>query len=261
MFAHRADAEEEREKRSMSIQLMRRMACVVGTTALSVGLVGTASGSVVILDNFAETETKDNENWTLHLSEAGSQEIQTESLTNIAGSVLGANRQTTITAVSIGVEGLDFLRGTLAPSPGIFDYNSTAAAKGHVSFLYAGGSGNLNEDLSAFNRIEIGFIMFDFANEQSLPVTITMTDNSSNEATRTVSLANTDPTTMVFNFADFSGIGNLDLTSIRTIQVDFDPAVGADFRLGQMMIVPAPGVFALLGLAGLVIAPQRRRNV
>ncbi len=226
-------------------------AAVAAAGTLSVGLLaGTVSASAIVIDDF--TQVADPNPWPVQLNTEGNVTVNETGL-----NVLGGTRDTFVEAVAVGIPDLDFLQATVAAGAGLLDFNSTVDTKGYLSLTYNGG-GSLNADFTGQMGIQFDFTMFDFADGAPLPVTVIMNDGT-NSATHTLSLNAPGGQSLMFDFADFSGIGSLDLASLQSIEFQLDPAIGADFRISQIVtVVPGPGALALLALG--LAAPRRRRD-
>ena len=207
----------------------------------------TASAGIVVIDDFSTVDAA----WPASLSAPGSVSVDETGL-----ATLGGTRSTTLEATSVGVPGIDFVQAAIAAGAGLLDYNSTVDTDGHLTLLYDGG-GALNADFSALNSIALAFTMFDHAGGAPLDVTIELSDGV-NSATHTLSLVSPGAQALSFSFGDFAGIGALNLGSVQSIEIDIDPAIGADFRITEIMAVPAPAGLALLSIA--FAAPRRRRD-
>lgn len=229
-----------------AIRVLMPAACVM---CFAVGAEAT-----IVIDDF--TTTQDGAAWIENLTENNQQTTRVELFQPLSNAVLGGKRTTTLRADHIGVEDFDFVRGVLAPSPGIFDYASTANARGTLSFRYDGIEQSFAADLSEASQIHIGFTFFDFANGEDLPVTITLNDGQT-EASQSMSLGENE-LDLYFSLTDFGGV---DLSSITSIEVEFSPGMGADFRLGHMAALPAPGILAVMGIGAIALGRNRRRNL
>lgn len=226
----------------------------ISTPLVCVGCLVGAAQATIIIDDFSITE--EGGPWTEHLTTNAEESTRVESFNPFASGVLGGRRTTVITAEEIGVENFDFVRGVLAPSVGIFDYASTANARGKLSFFYDGVEQNFSADLSGKSQIHIAFTEFDFANGEVLPVTVTLSDGQAT-VSHSLSLGENE-LDLFFSLGEFGGI---DLSSIESILVEFDPTIGADFRLGHMSAIPAPGILAVMGLGGIALGRRRRRSM
>jgi len=231
---------------------VRVFAAAVAASILSVGsLVGSATASVIVIDDFSSVAAANP--WPVNMNAVGTTVVDENGL-----AVIGGHRTTTLELQSTGIPGVDFLQATVAAGAGIFDFNSTVDTDGYISLLYDGG-GSLNADFSGQSGIQLDFTMFDFAGGADMPITVTLSDGI-NSAAHTLSLTTFGAQSLVFDFAGFAGIGSVNLSSIQSIEFELDPAIGADFRISQIItVVPAPGALALLGL-GLLGARTRRRN-
>jgi hypothetical protein len=216
------------------------------------GVAGTtisATAGIIVIDDFSSVAAPNP--WPVMLNSEGNVTVNESGL-----GVLGGTRQTYIEATAVGIPGLDFLQVTVAAGAGLLDFNSTVDTDGYLSMLYDGG-GSLNADFSTMNAIEFSFALFDHAGGQALPVTVHLSDGT-NTASHTIALNAPGAQQLIFSFGDFAGIGLIDLSSLQSIQFDLDPAVGADFRISQVIAVPGPAGIALLGIG--LAAPRRRRD-
>jgi hypothetical protein len=235
----------------MKIRVPRLVAACVAVASLCFGAFTAPLTAGVIIDSFDSIAAPNP--WPVELNDEGIQTVFESGL-----SVLGGTRQTHIEVFAVGIPGVDFVSVNIAAGAGLFDYNSTVEADGSVSLLYNAGGAGLNANLQSQFGIAIEFTEFDFAGQVPMPVSITISDGTS-EATHTLSLTPFGPHTLTFTFADFANFGQIDLASVQSVLVEFHPAIGVDFRIAQIMtVVPAPGAFALLGLAGLIGFRRRR---
>jgi hypothetical protein len=213
-------------------------------------LAAPAAAGVILIDGFNDIGAPGT--WPVALSAPG-----TVTVTEGGVSTLGGYRETTIEAQSVAIPGIDSIQVTIAPGPALFDFNSSAGAAGRVTLAYDGG-GSMSADFSQQLGIQIDFALFDLANGAPLPVVIQLSDGT-NTATLTQSLTSAGAQSLIFSFAQFAGIGSVNLGAIAMVSVDFDAGVGADFRLSQIVtVVPGHGAAALLGIACL--AARRRRS-
>lgn len=234
---------------------MRRVHC--GVLAVAAGLV--AAGSIassavagaIVIDDFNSVGNPNP--WPVTLNTAGNIFVQETGLTAIGGT-----RDTYLEATSVGVPGLDNVQVSVVAAGGLFDYNSTADTNGYVFMSYNAGGAGLNTDFSSQLGIWIHFTHFDHAGDLPLPITIHLFDGAE-MAMQTISLTGPGAQSVFFSFAAFGNIGALNLSSIQAIDIELDPATGADFRISQIITeVPAPGALALFGLAAF--GARRRRN-
>lgn len=228
---------------------MSRAAALLVAGTVGLGAAAVPASAIVIIDDFSSVSAPDP--WPVMLNAEGFVDVNESGI-----GALGGTRHTHVEAVNVGIPGLDFLLVTVAAGAGVFDFNSTVDTDGFVSLLYDGG-GSLNADLSGTSRIELTFTMFDYADSQSMPITVELSDGV-NTASHTLSMTSPGGQVLAFNYADFAGIGSLDLSAIQSIRFDIDPGIGGDFRISQISAVPAPGALALLGLG--LFASRRRRN-
>jgi len=216
-------------------------------------VTGTASADVII-DNFSSVG--DPTPWPVLISTISSVDVLETGLTN----VIGGSRHSTVRATFLEEPGLDFVQAAIVPNFGmILDYSSTSGAIGDWRLRYDADGAGLNADFTLIDDIILDFGRFDFANGQPLPVLVTLFDGS-NFATLSRSLTGPGPQGLHFEFADFSGIGSLDLGHVQSVGVFLDPGLAADFRLSSITGVPTPGSLALLAFGSLAIAGGRRRR-
>ncbi len=223
-----------------------RFVTAVGIAAVMLTVpvfVDNASAGAIVIDDFTQVAAPNP--WPVQLSAQGDMTINETGL-----NVLGGTRRTYIEAQSVGIPGIDFLQVSVAPGVGLFDYNSTVDTDGILSLTYDGTV----TDFSGLGGIEISFASFDFANAAPMPVTLILFDGT-DAALHTLNLNAPGAQSLFFDFNNFAGV---DLTSIASIQFTIDPAIGADFRIAQIMAIPAPAGLALLALG--VAMPRRRRR-
>lgn len=218
---------------------------------LSVSAFTASADAGVMIDNF--TTVASPSPWPVNLTAEGNQTV-TESGLN----TLGGWRETFISATNIGLPGVDFVDVNIETGTGLFGYASSSTSEGFVSLLYDAGGAGLNADFAQKAAIQMNFEFFDFANSNPLPITAILSDGV-NSASHTVSLTSEGAQSAMFTISDFADIALLDLASIHSIKFELDPAVSADFQISSIMtVLPAPGAFALLGLAGLCGTRRRR---
>ena len=226
------------------------------TLAVSVlaGLVAGSASADIIIDDFSSVGIPTP--WPVLINTISSVDVLETGLTG----VIGGARYSTVRATFLEELGLDFVQAAIVPNFGmILDYSSTSGANGDWNLQYDANGAGLNANFSTINDIVLGFSRFDFANDQPLPVLVTLFDGA-NFATLSRSLTVPGPQGLHFEFAGFAGIGSLDLASIQSVGVFLDPALAADFRLSGITGVPAPGSLALLAVGSLALAGGRRRR-
>lgn len=229
---------------------VRGRVCASGVLVAAI-CAGVASGKAaagVIIDDFNAT----NLVWPFSQTTVGSTVLIDPGVVG----VLGGDRRFTVEAQGLAVPGLDAITLAVFPPVGILDYGSSGGADGRLLLEYEGDSGNLDVDLSGQTAIEIVFTLFDFANNVPLEIMV-MLDDGTNTASGIASLTVPAAQTLQMSFAGFSGIGALDLSSIDSITIEFDPGRSADFRVDEIRVIPVPPALGLLALAGL--ATRRRR--
>lgn len=235
----------------------------LGLAALAVALLATQSvRAQIAVDNFAQPAAVA----TFTQTTVGSQSF-TQSGLNPANTI-GGVRDGTVTASVITTAGVDNVE--VKVGAGVYDYASTSGADGAATLRYDGaavGSGDLNLNLMG-QAINVQFVLSD--SSLPLPVTVTLNDGV-NSAAVTLNLTNLinpgDPAvTLAFNPAAFTANNPaINLASINTVEIGFNPSVGRDFRLGGEGIIirqeiPEPASIALWSLLGLGAVGYARRS-
>lgn len=171
-------------------------------------------------------------------------------VSEFVGGVLGGVRDTSIAATSLELAGPDFVQVGIYPAASVFDYSSTVGADGTAGLRYDGGSGLGGVDFSSDVFLGIDFVHFDLANGIAMPVKVTLTDTLASFAATTLSLTVAGAQSLQFPLAGFAGV---DLTSIDTIEIGFDPGQATDFRLALVYTdVPEPATLGLLLIGGMI---------
>jgi len=172
--------------------------------------------------------------------------------------VIGGSRELLLTAQDLALPGLDTVQAGVYPSVGVLDYASSAGADGSLRLVYDASGSGLNADLSGDAFLAIDYVLFDLAGGAPMPVTV-MLFSGADIADRTEYLTTAGPQVQTFNFADFSGIGSLDLSHVDRIDLLLDPSFAADFRIdGIRTEVPEPGSFLLLAAAAALMMRRNR---
>ena len=192
--------------------------------------------------------------WPIELTTVGTVIVDEAFL---GASTIGSVRSTKIEATYLDLDGIDDVSVTVAAGAGILDFASTAGAVGNLELFYDGGDGDLDVSLQGESSIMIDFSLFDYPDAAAMPTTVTLSDGS-NIAELTINLNAAGAQTVAFDFANFSNIENIDMTSINSIGFAFEGSLATDFRISNIYTVPAPGAMALLGLAGLAGTRRRR---
>lgn len=242
------------------IQLLVRRTLVAGLSLLvaTTLFVSTASADLIV-DTF---DTVVPLTWPVIQTVVGS------TPTNETGlpltETLGGVRQTTTTADSLAILGLDNVTTNIMPfPPSLLDYASSAGADGSLNLLYDAGGvvDGLNVDFSTETGITMDFLLFDHAGGVDMPVTVTIGDGT-NVATLTHTLTSAGAQQLLFDFDDFAGIGSVDMTSIDFLNFFFDAQLAHDFRLDFLATtsnVPEPASLLVWGMAGIVGLLVHRR--
>jgi hypothetical protein len=176
--------------------------------------------------------------------------------------VLGGVRALTVTADALQNLGADFVVAGVEPIVGFLCYNSTATADGRISLLYDAGGAGLNTTLLPSLGIRVDIFAVDLSSTPYY-VTVTLTDTSAHTDAVTITVSDPVPTKLHFPFEGFS---NVSPASIRSIQVDIDPADGAaDLRVDRIEAYGPPNATLpllspamLLGLVGTLLFVARR---
>ncbi len=171
--------------------------------------------------------------------------------------VVGGTRNTTLSALVLDLVGLDEVKTNIVPNFGVLDYTSSVGGNGELELSYVGP---FDVDLSGDAFIQIDFVGLVLGSKLAMPVTVTVAHGATT-ASLTHTLIAPGAQSVEFEFVDFAGIDLVDLGSITTMLVEFDPGAGADFRLSQIQsVVPEPATLVLLLVgAGVVLRRPRRR--
>lgn len=218
---------------------------------LSVSAFTGSADAGTLIDDF--TAVEGGSSWPINLTNIGSQTVTESGLNTIGGS-----RETYIEAINIDIPDVGFVDVNISAGAGLFGYASSPESQGFVSLLYDADGAGLNVDFSSKESIQMDFELFDFANSIPMPVTAILSDGV-NSASRTVSLTSAGAQSAMFSLSDFDDIAMLDLTSIHSIKFELNPGVATDFQINQIMtVLPSPGAFALLCVAGICGVRRRR---
>lgn len=178
--------------------------------------------------------------------------------------VLGDVRQTSIFGVSFDSES-DVLTTSILPLSGLLAYESTSGANGSLLLRYTGFPSGLNADFSnelgvLIDFSDLGYFGRAAGDGANMPVTVDIFDGT-NSANLTETVLSEGAQSLFFEFNLFSGIGAMNMAAIDRITVFLNPGDDLDFKIDliKTTTIPAPGVLALLGIAGLGSRRRRRR--
>lgn len=217
-------------------------------------LMASAASAQYLIDDFSDVD--DPTPWPVTIDEIATVQIHETGLNH----VLGGSRHSTIRATFLAQHGLDYVTAAIVPNFGmVMDYSSSSGAEGDWNLLYDGDGAGLNADFSNMTEIAVAFDLFDYANNQDMPVTVSISDGNS-LASLSLSLDHAGPQTLHFSFSDFDGIGQVDMSSIQGVAVFLEPVLATDFRIGSIGVIPTPGSMALLAMGSFALAGGRRRR-
>jgi hypothetical protein len=144
---------------------------------------------------------------------------------------------------------------TVRPTSSDLLFASTTNVNGALTLQYdgtGGAGGNLNADISNDLGLSIRFL----SNDQALPVTLTLFDGvvTSSRTLNQAAVPQTAPANLTFPYSD-PAFASLNLTSIDSFTVLFDPATARGFRVDSLesvsVVVPEPSSMLLFGIGGL----------
>jgi len=172
--------------------------------------------------------------------------------------VIGGARDLVVAASSMALPGIDTVQAGVYPAAGVFDYSSSAGADGSLHLLYDANGAGLNADLSGDVFLAVDFTHFDMAGGEPMVVVVAI-ESGLGSSLQFQTLTAPGPQTLTFPYADFVPSGQLDLASVQSIFVGFEPYQAVDFRLDAIRTeVPEPGSFLLLAAAaGLALRRKR----
>lgn len=235
----------------MRIVENRSARCAIAVVVLSI--LPASAVQAAVIDGF--TDVQEPVSWPALITQVSGSLIEESGLTD----VMGGERTTSIDAETVETDFLDFVIGTVAPSPGVLDFNSTVGAKGAARLMYDGMTG-LGADLSGDQQAAVEIAGFDLAGGAPMDITFSFSDGvDTAELTRT--LVSAGAQTVVFPFAEFNGIADVDLSDIQSIEVAFAPETASDFRVSEIRTeLPEPGMLGLLAVGGGLVALLRSRR-
>jgi len=228
---------------------------------LALAVAGRAAVAEIVVDDFTSANLT-----RLALPPMANIEVSTVTSVTVTDTglpdVLGGVRALTVTADALMNVGLDFIVAGVEPIVGFLCYNSTAGADGRVSLLYDAGGAGLNTTLLPSLGIRVDIFAVDVS---TVPyhVTVTLTDSFAHSEAVTITVTDPTPTKLHFPFESFSPVSP---ASIKSIQVDIDPADGAaDLRVDRIeaygppeATMPLLSPVMLVGLVGLLLFVARR---
>lgn len=180
--------------------------------------------------------------------------------TGVAG-VLGGNRIAALGLQAADIPGLDSVTHGVFPAAGtgVYDFNSTAGARGTAVFYY-GDFGLLLPPIALSvpdgSIMEFDFLAFD--NPAQTPLTIRL-ELASGASFQTVlaQVMTAGPQAFSVSLDQFSPAIRSNVTGVA---ISYLAPKAADFRLDDVsFVIPEPGALALL-LAGVPLLRARRRS-
>jgi hypothetical protein len=243
------------------MQRATRHAAAVGIVcALGVGTwISDSAQAALLIDTFSG---KDPANWPVvkTTSYAGGQGVTDGFVGSPIIGAIGGVRATYINDVNLSVPGLDNVTANVFNTSGfsLFDYASTAGAKGGFTFDYgvpAGFSGLYDVDATSYNALQIVIADYDAPTGQTLTIDSDLSTGNTGLPLPTVNVTTAGPQTI--NIPISPAIA-AQLAHNNGAEIRFDVPKGGDVRVESVSLVPEPGAASLL-LVGVPWVLRRRR--
>jgi hypothetical protein len=229
--------------------------------ALGIGaFASTDARAALLIDTFSG---KDPANWPVvkTTSYAGGQGVTDGSVGSPIIGAIGGVRVTYINDVNLAVPGLDNVTANVFNTGGfnLFDYASTAGAKGGFTFDYgvpAGSSSLYDVDASSYNALQIVIADYDAPTGQTLKIDSDLYAANTGIPLPTVNVTTAGPQTINIPIspAIAAQLAHNDGAAIR-----FDVPKGGDVRIESVSLVPEPGSASLLLVAVPWVLRRRGR--
>jgi hypothetical protein len=214
----------------------------------------------MVIDTF--DATSDPALWPFVVNSVGSDSVTDAPIATVAGN----RRYVGVNATAMDIPGLDKIEVAQFAGGGfsLLDYASSSGATGEMDLVYRGMTpGAMILDLSSEVAINIDLLAYDAPGSAAMPIEVLLISDWTNPGEQSVTLSGivTTPGAQTVEIALAPAVGNVDMTDIQYIGINFDAPEAADFRIDEISVVlPEPATVGLLGLGLTGIFVRRRRK-
>jgi uncharacterized protein with beta-barrel porin domain len=182
--------------------------------------------------------------------------------------VYGGTRGVVLFDTTAVISGGDEIAVNIFTGSGLLDERTSSGASGAVKLQYGSAAptgSNLSTNLTGYDDLQISFTQFNAPIGQPLDIETTVYTGSANTVHSLPIQTLTAPGAQLVEIP-LSSLNATDISQVEGIQFQFDPAMGASYRIDSVSVVTSPGVpepatcGVIFAIGGLMLARRRARR-